>query len=113
MFARSIASGVTTMAIAAACAPAYTGEEWPDGPNKDFFQNLLRPDNHKRPHQDPSARSCCGAAVSFRASHSRNRLACGHPLGELWLPSAEVRIWRCGITLRFQKEKIRLRLKHI
>jgi hypothetical protein len=58
MFLIPIASGVSAMVIAAACAPAYTGEEWPDGPNKDFFQNLVRPDNHKRPHQDLSARSC-------------------------------------------------------
>jgi hypothetical protein len=76
-FARSIPSGVTAMAIAAACAPAYAGEEWPDGPNKDFFQNLLRPGNHERPHQDPSARSCCRAAdivvTKFKVSPNGQR----------------------------------------
>jgi hypothetical protein len=35
--------------------------EWPDGPNKEFFKNLLRPDNHKYPERDETTRSCCGA----------------------------------------------------
>jgi hypothetical protein len=44
---------------------------------------------------------------------SESQLACGHPLGALWLLSAEVGSWWCGVTLRFQKEKIRLQLKLI
>src|SRR5215510_11732623 len=63
-------------------------------------------------------RRCCPRKLtghdhlSFRTNQSRNRPACGHPLGELWLLSAEVGIWRCGVALRFQKENIRLQLKH-
>ena len=28
------------------------GGEWPDGPNKAWFQALQRPDNYKNPHRD-------------------------------------------------------------
>lgn len=48
---------LTGIAAAAAAAtgmavPAVTGGEWPDSPNKLWFENLQRPDNHKRPYQD-------------------------------------------------------------
>jgi hypothetical protein len=33
--------------------PALTGGEWPDGPNKKWFENLQRPDNHLAPSQRP------------------------------------------------------------
>jgi hypothetical protein len=36
--------------------------EWPDGPVKNFFEGLKRPDNDKHPERDPSVQSCCGAA---------------------------------------------------
>ena len=35
--------------------------EWPDGPNKQFLQNLQRPDNHKNLGRDENSRSCCDA----------------------------------------------------
>jgi|SRR4051794_22579169 hypothetical protein len=42
-------------------SPAFGAAEWPDGPNKQFFQNLQRPDNHKRPYdQNAYSKSCCG-----------------------------------------------------
>ena len=32
---------------------ALAGDDaWPDSPNKLWFENLQRPDNHKRPYQD-------------------------------------------------------------
>ncbi len=37
-------------------------KQWPDGPLKDFFQKLQRPDNHLRPQYDENQPpSCCGA----------------------------------------------------
>ena len=42
-----------TLVIAAlsalAASPAAAGGEWPDGPNKQWFKGLQRPDNHKFP----------------------------------------------------------------
>ena len=38
--------------------------EWPDGPNKGWFQSLERPDNDANPHRklDPKSLFCCGEA---------------------------------------------------
>jgi hypothetical protein len=43
---------------------SMAGGEWPDGPYKDWFQNLQRPDNDQHPERrgDPKSLSCCGAA---------------------------------------------------
>jgi len=48
--------------LAAILAPtdALAGDAWPDSPNKLWFENLQRPDNHKRPYKDKYMRSCCG-----------------------------------------------------
>ncbi len=58
------------MQYAAIVAPLFfavtghsiAGGEWPDGPNKEWFQSLERPDNDKHPYRDTKSRSCCGAA---------------------------------------------------
>jgi hypothetical protein len=55
-------------AIAAAMStavPALAGGEWPDGPNKLWFESLQRPDNHLAPHRnlDPKSLFCCGIAA--------------------------------------------------
>jgi hypothetical protein len=44
--------------------PALTHSEWPDGPEKEWFQNLQRPDNDAHPSRrhDPKSLFCCGAA---------------------------------------------------
>jgi hypothetical protein len=36
---------------------AFAGGEWPDGPNKAWFQNLERPDNHLNPMRDQMSRN--------------------------------------------------------
>ena len=43
---------------------AFPRGEWPDGPNKAWFENLQRPDNHLHPHRklDPKSLYCCGEA---------------------------------------------------
>jgi len=42
----------------------HAGGEWPDGPYKEWFQNLRRPDNNKYPERklNPKSLFCCGAA---------------------------------------------------
>jgi hypothetical protein len=53
-----------TLIIAALSAltalPAAAGGEWPDGPNKQWFKGLQRPDNHKFPDRDANSMTCCG-----------------------------------------------------
>jgi len=59
------------VAIAAAMStavPARAGGEWPDGPNKAWFENLQRPDNHLAPYRniDPKSLFCCGIADTVK-----------------------------------------------
>jgi hypothetical protein len=42
------------------------GGEWPDGPNKAWFEALQRPDNYKNPHRDEKSRFCCGVADTVK-----------------------------------------------
>jgi hypothetical protein len=49
-------------------------KQWPDGPMKEFFQHLMRPDNDSRPQLDErSPLSCCGAGdvvdTKFKVEH--------------------------------------------
>ena len=58
-------------ALAAAMStavPAHAGGEWPDGPNKLWFEKLQRPDNHLAPYRniDPKSLSCCGIADTVK-----------------------------------------------
>jgi hypothetical protein len=49
------------------CPPAsYAGGEWPDGPNKAWFENLQRPDNDKNPTRNYKSRFCCGVADTVK-----------------------------------------------
>ena len=45
---------------------AFAGGEWPDGPNKAWFQSLERPDNHLNPMRDQMSRFCCGVADTVK-----------------------------------------------
>jgi hypothetical protein len=67
-------------ALTLACSPAYAldpldmPKQWPDGPMKEFFQHLTRPDNDSRPQLDErSPLSCCGAGdvvdTKFKVEH--------------------------------------------
>jgi hypothetical protein len=63
MFPRCLAVLLITATLTTA-QTCQAGGEWPDGPNKEWFQNLLRPDNEANPNRklDPKSLSCCGAA---------------------------------------------------
>jgi hypothetical protein len=58
--AAALAAG-TSIALSSA---AFPRGEWPDGPNKAWFENLQRPDNHLHPERryDPKSLYCCGEA---------------------------------------------------
>jgi hypothetical protein len=65
-FARSSRARLSAALLAAGISlvlpmPSLAGGEWPDGPNKAWFQGLQRPDNDKHPYRDEKSRSCCGA----------------------------------------------------
>ena len=49
-------------------SPCFALGEWPDGPHKEWFENLRRPDNHLHPERnvDPKSQYCCGAADVVR-----------------------------------------------
>jgi hypothetical protein len=88
-----------TLAIATLSAltasSARAGGEWPDGPNKQWFKNLQRPDNHKRPYEDEHTKSCCGRGnvvkTQFRVEQAAGT---SHPqdIWYAWLKETWVRI---------------------
>jgi hypothetical protein len=45
---------------------SHAGGEWPDGPNKAWFENLQRPDNDKHSYRDSKSRFCCGVADTVK-----------------------------------------------
>ena len=70
-------------AIAAAMStavPALAGGEWPDGPNKLWFESLQRPDNHLAPYRKLDRSRCSVAASptpskpSLRSSRATNAI---------------------------------------
>ena len=68
LFARTIAAAMAATAPLVLPSALLAGEEWPDGPNKTWFQNLQRPDNDKNPHRqsDPKSLFCCGIADTVK-----------------------------------------------
>jgi hypothetical protein len=44
------------------------GGDWPDGPNKSWFEKLQRPDNHLNPQRQLDTKSlfCCGVADTVK-----------------------------------------------
>jgi hypothetical protein len=64
MSVRGIAAGMAAMVLVLLPTELLAGGEWPDSPNKAWFENLQRPDNDKNPHRqaDPKSLFCCGVA---------------------------------------------------
>jgi hypothetical protein len=54
--------------VVALLPEAFAGGEWPDGPNKAWFQGLQRPDNDKHPYRDERSRFCCGVADTVKTT---------------------------------------------
>ena len=51
MLIRGIAVGLAATVWLALPWAILAGGEWPDGPNKPWFQGLQRPDNYKHPYR--------------------------------------------------------------
>jgi hypothetical protein len=62
--AAALAAGIS-IALSSA---AFPRGDWPDGPNKAWFENLQRPDNHLHPYRklDPKSLYCCGEADAVK-----------------------------------------------
>lgn len=63
---RLIAAGMAAMISLALPSELLGGGEWPDGPNKAWFQGLQRPDNDKHPYRNEKSRFCCGVADTVK-----------------------------------------------
>jgi hypothetical protein len=65
---RLIAAGVAATTSLALTSELLAGGEWPDGPNKTWFQNLQRPDNSRHPYRQSDRKSlfCCGVADTVK-----------------------------------------------
>ena len=66
MLLRVITAGLAAVITLALPSQLLAGGEWPEGPNKSWFQGLQRPDNHKNPHRDEKSRFCCGIADTVK-----------------------------------------------
>ena len=65
------ASAAVSVALSLTIASAQrtiAGRDWPDGPNKTYFEGLQRPDNDKHPYraQDLKSLFCCGVADTVK-----------------------------------------------
>jgi hypothetical protein len=65
---RLTAAGVAATVWLALPSELLAGGEWPNGPNKTWFQNLQRPDNNQHPYRqsDPKSLFCCGIADTVK-----------------------------------------------
>jgi hypothetical protein len=66
MHIRDVAAIMAATISLAMPSEILAGGEWPDGPNKGWFQGLQRPDNHKNLHRDEKSRFCCGIADTVK-----------------------------------------------
>jgi hypothetical protein len=66
MLVRGIAAGLAATLSLGLPSELPAGGEWPDAPNKAWFQGLKRPDNYKHPHRDEKSQFCCGVADTVR-----------------------------------------------
>ena len=68
MSVRRIVAGMAAMVLVLLPTELLAGGEWPDSPNKAWFENLQRPDNGKNLHRqaDPKSLFCCGVADTVK-----------------------------------------------
>ena len=83
--------------IACALSPkSYGHGDWPDGPHKEWFQFLQRPDNHLHAHRqlDPKSLYCCGAADVVKTKFKVESAGGRYPEDTwyAWLDNAWVKI---------------------
>jgi hypothetical protein len=98
---RDLIFAIVTMTFAAAGTPCVAGGEWPDGPYKEWFQDLQRPDNDSHPQRKLDSKSlyCCGAADVVKTQF-RVESAGGQYPEDTWYA------WLNGSWTRIPPEKI-------
>jgi hypothetical protein len=98
---RACVHAIVAMMVPTVAAPCVAKGEWPDGPLKEWFENLQRPDNDRYPERkrDPKSLYCCGAAdvvpTRFKVEHAGGP----HP-EDAWYA------WLNGAWTRIPPEKI-------
>ncbi len=82
--------------LTAGSGATHPGGDWPDGPHKDWFLMLERPDNDKHPYRrsDPKSLYCCGAADVVKTKFKVENAGGPYPEDTwyAWLNDAWVRI---------------------
>jgi hypothetical protein len=78
---------------------ARAGGEWPDSPQKEWFEHLQRPDNDKYPSRDQRSRYCCGAADVVKTKFKVESAGGPHP-EDTWYA------WLDGSWTRIPPDKI-------
>ena len=66
MSVRTFAAGMAAMALVLLPSELLAGGEWPDSPNKSWFEQLQRPDNDKNPSRRDESLFCCGVADTVK-----------------------------------------------
>ena len=86
------AAALTVGISIASSTVALSRGEWPNSPNKAWFENLQRPDNHLHPYRDPKSLYCCGEADVVRTKFKVEGNGGSHPedawyawLNETWV----------------------------
>jgi hypothetical protein len=86
------AAALTVGISIASSTVALSRGEWPNSPNKAWFENLQRPDNHLHPYRDPTSLYCCGEADVVRTKFKVEGNGGPHPedtwyawLNETWV----------------------------
>jgi len=91
---KRLCAALLASALVVVGTPAFGHGEWPDGPHKDWFQNLQRPDNHLNPGRDEKSRYCCGAADVVDTRFKVESTGGSHPQDTwyAWLNETWVRV---------------------
>jgi hypothetical protein len=93
---RLVAAALGACVSIALSNSAFPRDEWPNGPNKAWFENLQRPDSHLHPQRliDPKSLYCCGEADVVKTKFKVEYNGGPHPddTWYAWLNEAWVQI---------------------
>jgi hypothetical protein len=99
MLWRNSPAAMAAAILLAFSAEGFAGGEWPDGPNKTWFEGLQRPDNDKNPYRDYKSRFCCSVADTVKTRFKVEPGTEKHPedrwyawINDAWIPIAPEKI---------------------
>jgi hypothetical protein len=85
-FSMQLCSAAATVAISIGLPTiGSSGDGWPDGPNKQWLENLQRPDNHLHPYRqsDPKSLSCCDVGDNVQTKFKVENIGGQYP-EDIW-----------------------------